>query len=736
MRNFLSAILLFILSFSTLFGQEILTGLPENPVIKKALKQQQIKQIDHVFKSSRIEIPNSVSLPFFDDFKQDGFYPDTSRWVDNYVYINQDFSLFPPSWGTATFDAINQFGDIYSNANPLQFFADQLSSKPIRLDSVFDPAPQALFPSDSVYLSFYYQPQGVGNDPQPQDSLVLSFGYYTGNFVFGRVDSIPVPVDIYGVDTIFPGDTLLSPCDLTWGIRILDTLYPGDTVVLPCDSVLIPETKWLPVWSSMGMTLDSFRIKNDTFYFEQVFVPIIDSAYFRNDFQFRFHNYASISNDNLQSWQSNCDYWNVDYIVLDKNRSRLDTTHKDITFVGKAPSFLEKYQSMPFYQYSDDPVSDLKLGLKMYISNLDVGNQTAEYTYEVYNDQGGHEFGWDGGSGDLQPFNQSGYTKIPTFAFPPVNGVFPPFGNRDSIYFDIHHYLVGDVQFGLTDTMSFRQEFYNYYAYDDGTPEFGYGLTPAGSQLAYRFTLNRRDTLRAVKFFFNKTLTGANQQFFNIAVWNDLNGRPGNLIWLEERQKPVFEDSLYKYCTYHLVKPSYVDLNFIDTARSDNVPVQGTFYVGWVQNTNHNLNVGFDANNDASSNIFYNVTANEWQSSSYSGALMIRPVLGAKLTESLPQIKSSMDLFRISPNPCYNGKVSLKFMSYPGHSPIPEFITLEEVVLQKMEIYVFNLMGQRVFQGKYQTSIDLSNLNNGIYIVQVLDLVNNVSMSQKLLITE
>lgn len=738
MRKLLLAIFVCVFSVSSVFGQEILTGLPGNPVIKNAQDQKQIKQIHRAFKSSRIEMPTPIVLPFFDDFKQSGFYPDTSRWMDNYVFINQDFALFPPSWGAATFDAVNQFGEVYSDANPLQFFADQLSSRPIRLDSIFDPTPRAMYPSDSVYLSFYYQPQGVGNDPQPQDSLVLDFGFYSGDYIFDRIDSILVPVSIYGVEIIYPGDTLLSPCDPTWGTRILDTLYKSDTVMLPCDSIFIPETKWKRVWSSKGMTLDSFRIFNDTSYFKQVFIPILDSAYFRNDFQFRFYNYASISNDNLQSWQSNCDYWNVDYVVMDRNRSRLDTTHKDITFVGRAPSLLAEYQSMPIYQYLEDPFSNMKRGLKMYISNLDNGNQTANYSYEVFNDLGAIDttMTWNGGSADMFPFNQSGYVANLPFAFPGVKSFYKVPGNRESMYFDVHHYLAGDLQFGLTDTMSFRQEFKNYYAYDDGTPEFGYGLTPAGAQLAYRFTLSRRDTLRAINFYFNKTLSNANQQFFQIAVWNDLNGRPGNLVWLEERQKPVFGDSLYQFQTYHLVKPSYVDLTVIDTSKSDNVPVQGTFFIGWIQNSSHNLNVGFDANNDASGNIFYNVTGNEWQASSYTGALMIRPVLGKKLIEEEKSTRTSMDFFNIVPNPSNSGLISLKFLSYPGHSPFAEEISITPEVLHKMEVHVFNITGQRVFEGMYQNTLDLSFLNNGVYVIRIINPMHNTNMSQKLLIAK
>jgi len=717
MKKYFLLLFLIILSFATTVGQEILTGLSENPAIKQS------NQRPVPFKSSVYQSPAPVLLPFFDNFKQKSIYPDTSLWMDNNVFINNDFAEFPPTWNVATFDAINASGDIYPDANFLQFQADFLTSKPIRLDSVFSPQPAALSPADSIYLSFYYQPQGRGNDPQLQDSLVLEFGHYTGQWIFTRVDSITVSAGIYGADTLFPGDILISPCDETWEYTVTDTLYPDSFVTLPCDSVFTPESNWKRVWATKGMPLDTFLVKNNDFYFRQVMIPITDTTFFRNDFQFRFFNFASISNDNLQSWQSNCDHWNIDYVYLNKGRTRADSTHEAISFAGNAPSFLVNYQSIPFYQYKKgNPFELMKLGLEMYISNLDNSNQTAHYYYEVRDDLGNLVFSWDGGSGDLQPFNQSGYTTISSFAFPPVNGTFPPFGNRDSIYFDITHYLEGDLQLGLTDTLRFRQNFHNYFAYDDGTPEFGYGLTPAGAKLAYRFDLIERDTLRAVQMYFNKTLTGANNQFFDLVIWKDLNGRPNDttpdgVLYYQERLKPVFTDNLNEFATYFLNEP---------------VPVQGTFYVGWIQRTGHNLNLGFDAGNDASSFIYYKVT-NNWAKTSFKGALMIRPLLGESLANA-PQPEILSAKFLIAPNPTKNGIVNLKYNAYGNENSPHWFIEPDEETTRNLLIEVFSIMGQKVFEGDYAQQIDLSHLNNGIYIVCITNISNRSSNIQKLII--
>ncbi len=716
MKKYFLIIISIVLFLQSLTGQEVLIGLSDNPVIKNSTERLSL------LKSSSFERPVSLELPFLEDFKQQSIYPDTSLWMDNYVFINNDYPLFPPTWNVATFDAIDAYGNIYPQANPLYFIADYLTSKPIRLDSVFSPVPAALSPADSVIFSFFYQPQGRANDPQPQDSLLLEFGYYSGDSIFARVDSITVLISDYGVSVVFPGDTLISPCDATWGYRVLDTLYANDRINLPCDSVFVPVTTWQRVWATEGMTLDSFLVLNNDQYFRQIRIPIVDSVWFRDDFQFRFYNYASIASDNLQSWQSNCDQWNIDFVYLNRNRSILDSTHKAISFVGSAPSFLKDYQSMPYYQYKNsDPSEMLKLGLEMLISNLDNSSQTAKYYYEVRNDQGNHQFDWIAGAFSLAPFYSSGYTTYPQFAFPPVAGVFPPYGDRDSIHFDIVHYLEGDVELGFADTLRFRQKFFNYYAYDDGTPEFGYGLTPTGAQLAYRFKLSSRDTLRAVQMFFNKTFTGANDRFFDLAVWNhDANAnRPGDLIYVQERERPQFSDELNKFHTYLLDEP---------------VPVQGTFYVGWIQRSEHNLSVGFDAGNDASGNIYYYVT-DKWLTSSYPGALMIRPALGKKLIEEPTEKGSLSESFVIAPNPSPDGLINLKFFMLDETGQQKQFIDIEPDELKHIKLEVFNLMGQKVYNDSFSYNLDLGNLRKGIYLLRLTDFKKKNSMVQKLIIS-
>lgn len=92
---------------------------------------------------------------------------DKSLWTDNFAYRNFSMGVDPPTLGVVTLDGTNEFGKAYVPGGISSYgINDYLTSKPIDLNY---PA------SDSIYFSFFYQPQGLGYEPAPKDSLVLEF---------------------------------------------------------------------------------------------------------------------------------------------------------------------------------------------------------------------------------------------------------------------------------------------------------------------------------------------------------------------------------------------------------------------------------------------------------------------------------------------------------------------------------------------------------------------------------
>lgn len=88
-------------------------------------------------------------------------------WIDNFVFHNYTLAKNPWSLGVATFDGLDANGYPYAINSITHGIADYLTSKTINL--------AGKTPGDQIYLSFLYQPEGLGDLPESNDSLVLEF---------------------------------------------------------------------------------------------------------------------------------------------------------------------------------------------------------------------------------------------------------------------------------------------------------------------------------------------------------------------------------------------------------------------------------------------------------------------------------------------------------------------------------------------------------------------------------
>ncbi len=127
---------------------------------------------------SKTTASEPLQLPFFEDFNYSGPSPDSSKWIEKQVFINNTFANKPVSIGVATFDALDYRGIPYDSFSNIAFrYCDSLTSQPINLSL------NVVNPGDSLYMSFIYQPQGNGFYPLLQDSLMLYMKTRFGGFV-------------------------------------------------------------------------------------------------------------------------------------------------------------------------------------------------------------------------------------------------------------------------------------------------------------------------------------------------------------------------------------------------------------------------------------------------------------------------------------------------------------------------------------------------------------------------
>ena len=124
-----------------------------NHIIAKAKKSDQQLQKRSV---------SLDTLPFVDDFALNGPFPDTDLWEDNHIFINQGLAKNPPSIGVATFDGLDKNGRPYGRNGS----SDTLTSVPINLENIT---------VNDLYISYFVQAKGFGDQPEATDSLILEF---------------------------------------------------------------------------------------------------------------------------------------------------------------------------------------------------------------------------------------------------------------------------------------------------------------------------------------------------------------------------------------------------------------------------------------------------------------------------------------------------------------------------------------------------------------------------------
>lgn len=580
-----------------------------------------------------VEDRDTLCLPFFDDFSSnwlfvDGaatdcgdtieqwasnIYPAKLYWTDSNAFVNRTYPTLPPTYGVVTLDGLDKLGQPYNEASSLAM-ADFLTSKPIYLGGDI---------TDSVYLSFYFQPGGLGEFPNDNDSLILDFQDADGS--------------------------------------------------------------WQKVWSVTNQNGD------DPQSFKLVMVPVEDEYHY-DGFRFRFRNWAGVNGNN--------DHWHLDYILLDDDRTYNDTLFRDVAIIYQPERYLKKYRQMPWNQFKDHQGSELagEHGVFMY-NNFNTIINTA-HRYEVTEKYSGASVVAPTSpvSVNFDPFSIA-YNEYTNFEVPEAT----PGYDNDSLTLRFAYSIegAGDVN-RRNDTLYYDQAFYNYYAYDDGTAERAYALVGTGAKLAIRFFANEPDTLKEVYIHWAYVDGNKSDLFFSLMVWDDIDttgaSADENIIFQNDFLTPKYVDSINGFYVYKLV-------DFLGNPTP--VVVDGYFYVGWLQSQEEFMNVGFDANNDAKNEVFFNV-GGAWQRSALSGAIMIRPQVGGdySMYSSIGEPVVRQDALLVFPNPA-NDAIRCRGLAEGTY-----------------DARVYDRSGACVMHTTMRNDAELpvAELASGLYILQLIDL--------------
>lgn len=455
---------------------------------------------------------------------------------------------------------------------------------------------------------------------------------------------------------------------------------PEDT-----DSLIVEFKDTSGVWSRI-YKLNGNTAFVDSFYF--VGICIKDSIYFGKHFQFRFRNYGRIS--------GRFDVWNIDHIYLDTGRTSTNLIPRDVSIIQYTHSFLKTGTAIPYHHFAALSASQqdalIQKDYELTVRNLQTAiprknelilrtnlNQGIDTLSSITGDEDAPRYTVSMTSNKL--LADTLLSKVPS-STPYVVKLDYRLGNGDGFLVS----PIGRQDFTKNNFAASETYFHDYYAYDDGTAEMSFRSNQSGIRLGNEFTFLKTDTITHIDIAFNRNngpdLSGVR---IYITIWNS-----SNTEVYSEQVSILYSGTINGFTRYKL--SNIVRLN------------PGVYTIGYKQNTNETLFIGYDRNNNYSSKIKIN-SSGSWYNytppGGLTGALMIRPVFSKNqfiVTQTLEEDK-------------------VNFVLYPNPSTTPGTIYLYG---NPDEIIIYSLDGREVLRSSnenYSNEILLPHLPKGLYLV-------------------
>jgi len=504
-------------------------------------------------------------------------------------------------------------------------------------------------------------------------SIYSNAVFSPNTFVADVLSSHPINLDYPASDSIYLSFLYQAGglCDL-----------PEEEDSLMVDFYASDSSEWINVWRIPGSELHPFK---------HVMIPVSEDRFLSSGFMFRFRNRASLPrNSETPDKRSNVDYWHVDYVRLDRNRTAADTILRDVAFNTPITSIFKELSAVPWSHFEQAYNTTLAPFVSAQYRNNDsiARNVTRSLTIEepLY--------------GESQLDDEPTAQDIPAFEETVVDFGFLydlDFNRGDSALVRFKAAIRTD-EFDpkVNDTVIYDQLFRDYYAYDDGSAEAGYGLRGDGTEygmVAIRHYSYEADMLGGVYIYFNQVYDSLNMKdyTFNLMVWSDSDGYPGTAIWDDETiYRPRYTPTYTGFVKYEFTQP---------------VPVNGPFHVGWRQYKPYTLNMGLDKNSDPDSPVMY-FNMGTWASSEAPGMVLFRPFLYEPLTGIDQTAASDLTPLNVYPNPA-SERIWLQ---------VPPGLKGEDI-----PVYIYDSSGRQLHHTVLRSnSLDVSAYAPGLYYIRVI----------------
>lgn len=625
-------------------------------------------------------------------------YDTATHTIDSVAQLPHRFTYFGPA-PAGCFSQLPQYFEYWDTYYRYEFdsLGRATDSVQVTPDTLLSYAPVIYFAQNEPG-TLWFDAYAYVNNTYPSNPPTIGVATLDGLNEFG------LPYNNSSNQTYGTADYLTSkPIDLS-GILADDSLvylsfyyegkgfgdYPdrGDSLLV---EFLDNSGRWNIMWYDTGYASQASVPQK----FRQVLIQVpqlqFPLTYFHNVFQFRFRNKASLYGNN--------DHWHIDYVILDKNRSYTDTVIQDIAFVYPLPTILKNYTLMPADQFNYP--ADLRDTIIIPVHNLDPNaNNNPPATNFTRDATQSYPTQAVVLTSTLQTFNAADYSYLGIS--PAAEYIIPNTPNwpADSLVISTRVAINPNDVRSTNDTLYHTQHLDNTFAYDDGSAELSYGLTgtPGIKKFAYEFTLNQPDTLVGFQVHFAQVEENVSDLVFNFNAWDSLSLNnfsftdDSTLIFTLENKKPYYVDSVNGFTSYRLDTP---------------IIINSKIYFGWTQTDSRRLQVGYDVNSNLGRPHMFIYANGKWTTSSISttGSPMIRLIFDSDYKGGNTAVADLEDnvLTSVYPNPT-TGILQIKSNEANAN----------------YQVQVMNMVGQTVLTGQnITTQIDLSGLNNGIYLLQL-----------------
>lgn len=529
--------------------------------------------------AGRIQGLTPITLPFWDDFSTTTGLLDTTWWVPGsqvQILPRTGNGILPPTINVVTFDGVDAAGNPYS-VTDTDGLVDSLVSQPIDLTQV----PASL--QGTIYLSFFFQVKGLGNQPEPEDSLLLYF----------------------------------KKADGSW-----QKMWPLAGDVIPQDPTIFTE-KLVNVPNNTDFIYDSFQFK-----------------------------FQAIGRQN--GWFDN---WNIDYVYMDKRRNANDNSYLDRAFTDLPSSILNGFTAMPFndFIFTSNP-ADFLIESSTWIKNLENDVQPVEYSAIITDTLNNIVLDTIANFVGLNLFPRDVREVISNL---PDGNAFDL--NADSLFLEVKYFVnsgdknlidsiynagadtafYANINLRVNDTVRSYITIHDYYAYDDGSAEFGAGINQKDGRIAYQFVTKSLQFIDRIDIYFpniSRNQNGSPMELFILKELRDINNPFLGFI-----VGSIRHEGINKFVSY----------NF-----NTSISVQDTFYIGFRNLASDGLwtAIGLDKNTNTGDKIYYSVDGSWLQNTSIEGSLMIRPHFTDELVTG---IENRQEQLKVYPNPT-SGRLNIE----------------------------------------------------------------------------